>query len=210
MTSEDVLNVVADNGLVSITVHRGDFALAMVRVGKAGKRSVVVERGNYQPVNISLSNVPFEGALDALCRAGDATWVREGEIYYISWKNSVDAAELPAEVFTTGAPPAVAEAVKRDEADLALVVPADLRGSVASVPKARFTLTLKYSSIQVAVGQVLAHSPGLRAVVVGNGYPKLTTTMKDASLSRALNWICQVSKATWRLSGNTVYVTRSK
>jgi beta-lactamase regulating signal transducer with metallopeptidase domain len=208
LTLEDMLNVVSNNGQISITVHRGDFTLAMVRVGKEGERSIVVEPGKYQSLNISLTNVSFERALDALCRAGDASWEKDGEIYYISPKNSVEATEAPAEAMKAAdAPQALAEMAQREKA-VADALPAEIAKVAPRLSKTKFSLTLQNSSIQSAVGQVLSHSPGMRAVVVGDGYPKVSATLKGTSVSGALNSISQWYKATWRLSGNTVYITR--
>ena len=208
-SAEDQLTVVSNNGLISITVHRGDFSLAMVRIGKEGERSIVVEPGKYQSLNISLTNVSFETALDAICRAGDATWQREGEIFYISPKNSVEAAEASGEPMKAAdAPPALAESAKGGAA-VADALPAEIAKSTPRLSQAKFNVILQSASIQFAVGQVLSHSPGVRAVVVGNGYPKISTTLKNTSVSGALNLISQRCQATWRLSGNTVYITRT-
>jgi hypothetical protein len=49
----------------------------------------------------------------------------------------------------------------------------------------------------------------MRGVVVGNGYPKISVTLKNASVSDALTRISLWCKANWRISGNTVYIIRT-
>ncbi len=64
------------------------FTEAVRVIARKAKRSVVIRAGEYLPVTTVLSEVPFEQALEAMCKAGAATFKYEGDVIYVSSKIS--------------------------------------------------------------------------------------------------------------------------
>lgn len=68
---------------VSIDADRASFASTMRALAKKAKIRMAIEMGSYYDVTVVLDDISAERALEILCKAGHATFRREGGVYYI-------------------------------------------------------------------------------------------------------------------------------
>lgn len=73
-------------GLLSLDT-KGDVLASVLRaLAKRTKSSIVIKEGKYAGVTLVLSGVSIEKAIDIVCRTADATWRKEGNVYYVTPK----------------------------------------------------------------------------------------------------------------------------
>lgn len=80
------------DGKVDIDVTNARFSSIVRSLARKAKLSVVVVAGRYSDVTVVLNDTTPEKALEALCKAANATLRNEGGVYYLSPKDGATAA----------------------------------------------------------------------------------------------------------------------
>ena len=71
------------NGTVTVDASSAPLAVVLRQLARTSKLSIVIEAGDYRDVTMVLTDQPTAEAITILCRAANATFRKEGSVYYI-------------------------------------------------------------------------------------------------------------------------------
>lgn len=74
---------------VNADLDHAPLSTVLRSLARKMKSSIVIEAGNYGDVTMVLTDIPVQAALATICRAGKATFRREGNIWYVQPKDPV-------------------------------------------------------------------------------------------------------------------------
>ena len=81
--TEEVRVEAGSNGTVTVDVKDASLASVLRQLARTAKLSIVIEGGDYREVTMVLTEQPTAEAITILCRAANATWRKEGNVYYV-------------------------------------------------------------------------------------------------------------------------------